>query len=275
MKILITGGSGFIGKYMVNKLSKHHQVISPSSEQLNLLDRNSVKMFLTKEYFDAVIHAAVVGRENVHSMDRNILLKNISMFTNLYENHDHYAKFINLGSGAEFGLDNSIDNAHEDDIYFRFPFESYGLAKNIITRIIRTTPNFFNLRIFSCFDSSESDKRLLKKFNQSLITNTDFVIKDRWLDVISLEDVFIVIEAVLNNKVFDNDLNVVYQEKYKISEILEIYCKINNITNYEISITQVDSKNYTGNGSRLSNYKLNMQGLYSALSRYYIESFKK
>jgi UDP-glucose 4-epimerase len=276
MKILITGGSGFIGQYIVNNLSQQYQVVAPSSNQLNLIDRNNVNRFFTNQYFNTVIHTAVVGRENVRSTDRDIFLKNISMFMNLYENRNHYGKFINLGSGAEYGLDHSIDNAYEDDIYTGFPIESYGLAKNIITRIIRTTPDFFNLRIFSCFDVSETEKRLLKKFNACIINHKEFLIDtDKYADFVSLQDISTVIQAVLNNQIVDNDLNIVYKEKFKISQILEMYCKINGISNHKISIANVDNKNYTGSCDRLIKYKLNLQGLESALSQYYSESFKK
>jgi nucleoside-diphosphate-sugar epimerase len=39
MKILITGGSGFVGKSLVNVLNEEHEVYSPSSKELeaNLL----------------------------------------------------------------------------------------------------------------------------------------------------------------------------------------------------------------------------------------------
>jgi nucleoside-diphosphate-sugar epimerase len=269
MKILLTGSNGFIGQYLQNRLSVDHTVICPLSKELDLTSRSKVNEFFKDQYFDVVIHAAVKGRNEVLHIDKRIVIDNVSMFTNLYENRECYKKFINLGSGAEFGLDQSINNAPEEQIFNRFPIESYGLAKNVIARIINITPDFFNLRIFSCFDPSESENRLLKKFRKSVDEKRVFIIdKDRYVDFVSLGDIYTVINAVLNNQIIDRDLNVVYPEKYKISDILKTYCEINAIEGSYFLVTGVDNKNYTGNGEKLTNYDLKLEGLTAALKKY-------
>lgn len=275
MRILLTGASGFIGNYIKNHLVPNHEVIAPSSKVLDVTSRNTVSDFFKDQYFDAVIHTAINGRNSVTTVDHTILADNLYMFLNLYEHQNCYGKFINLGSGAEFGLDNSIDNAKENDLTVKTPKESYGMSKNLITQIIKQTPNFFNLRLFSCFDPSESNNRLLKKFNQAVDSGEIFEIKeDRYVDFVSLYDVAQVIDAVLSGKILDSDLNVVYDKKYKISEILYRYCMHNNISTSHIQVTGTSDKNYTGSGDRLLKYNLGLMGLDLSLSQYNKESFK-
>ena len=46
MKILITGGSGFIGRNLVKTLNKDYDVYSPSSSELDLTDAQQVTTYL-------------------------------------------------------------------------------------------------------------------------------------------------------------------------------------------------------------------------------------
>lgn len=269
MRILLTGGNGFIGKYLKQYLSVHHEVVAPSSKELDLTDKNAVDNFFKDQYFDAVIHSAVRGRNSVNAISDDICGEIILMFENLFNHSQHYKKFIQFGSGAEFGLDSTVDNAHEDDIFKFYPHESYGLGKNFIARAIRFIPNFFTLRIFSCFDPSESDNRLIAKFKKTTDTGQAFVVdQDRYVDFVSLQDIAVVVEAVLNNQITDNDVNVVYQHKCLISDILKQYCEVNGINANQIVVTGTSDINYTGNGDRLAKYNLNLEGAIPTLQRY-------
>ena len=59
MKIFLTGGTGMVGKNILeNAKSNDHIFAAPSSEELNLLDLNAVTEALSKEMPDLVIHSA-------------------------------------------------------------------------------------------------------------------------------------------------------------------------------------------------------------------------
>lgn len=266
MKIFLTGGNGFIGRYLKKNLC--HEIIAPSSSELNLLDTYTVIRFLQENQFDAVIHCAVCGRNNVYDIDESIAANNLQMFYNLSLGRNDYDKFINFGSGAEFGLDHDVDLAYEDSIHFINPKESYGFSKNLITRCCLKTPNFFNLRIFACFDPSESPNRFFTKFKNTVEEGKKFIIdQDRYIDFFSLEDVTIVVEEALKGNITHQDLNLVYQDKFMTSELLDKYCRLKNIDPSFIVVAGY-GKNYTGDGARLASYDLALAGLTATFARY-------
>lgn len=269
MKILLTGSNGFLGKYLHTYFRNKYDVIALSHTDLDLEDPILVTNYLKDTCFDVVIHTAVAGRELVQSTDKSIADKNLQMFFNLYSNKEHYGKFINFGSGAEFGLDRDIDCIHEDEILTCFPKESYGFSKNIIARTIRNTNNFYNLRVFSCFDVSETDNRLLKKFIQSVSQGKDFIIdQDRYVDFISLSDLAKVTEFVIRENPSTRDFNVVYQEKILVSDMLRMFAKLHNIDPTLVKVTGTKGKCYTGNSKLLTQHNILLDGLEQSLLTY-------
>tara|TARA_E500000318_G_C3396030_1_gene147898 strand:+ start:209 stop:541 length:333 start_codon:yes stop_codon:yes gene_type:complete len=102
MKILITGGNGFVGRNLIKILEKDYDIYSPSSSQLDLTDEKSVEEYLRNKFFDVVIHCAIKGgRRNVQDTAFT-LQDNLKMFFNLMNNKDRFDRFINFSSGADW-----------------------------------------------------------------------------------------------------------------------------------------------------------------------------
>jgi GDP-L-fucose synthase len=81
MRILITGGSGMVGKYLKKLLP---EAITPSSKELDLTNSENVKSYFYNNKFDYVIHlAAYVGslHDNIENrtkyFDQNILMNTL------------------------------------------------------------------------------------------------------------------------------------------------------------------------------------------------------
>ena len=57
-KLLLLGGSGFLGRHVQNWAKGKWETTAPSSQELDLLDPFAVKGYFLEHSFDAVIHAA-------------------------------------------------------------------------------------------------------------------------------------------------------------------------------------------------------------------------
>ena len=268
MKILITGANGFVGDYLLHHLSQAHTVVGlMGKKDIDLLDSEAVnKLFETQ--FDVVIHCAVAGRYNHLAADENILASNLRMFLNLYANRHSYSKFINIGSGAEFDLSKSIDSAEEDEIYHRVPSASYALSKNIIAKLILLEDKFYTLRVFGLLAESPPENTLLYKFYKAVTNNQPFPIKgDRYFDFFSASDLVRVIEHLIDNSLPKKDINLVYDEKLKISEILTKYCELHGMNAELINVESTSELNYTGSSKLVDSIPIELDGLTSALKQ--------
>ena len=54
-RLLITGGSGFIGRNLAEQLAGDHEVMAPPRAELDLLDDQAVAAYLSRHAFDVVI----------------------------------------------------------------------------------------------------------------------------------------------------------------------------------------------------------------------------
>jgi hypothetical protein len=142
--------------------------------------------------------------------------------------------------------------------------ESYGFAKNIISRAVLNRENFYTLRLFGCFDSSEPDIRLFKKFLAGKINS----IENKFFDYISLSDFAKIVEYYCKEETLVyQDINCVYLEKHLLSNYLTMLSQWQNATiSYEI--TNKTWGYYTGDGEKLALLGLELQGLDEGLKNY-------
>jgi nucleoside-diphosphate-sugar epimerase len=268
MKILVTGAAGFLGSYVSNHLLDH-QIHAATRQQLDLTDLTAVTSVLKHNRYDVVINCAAAGREQLRSYEHAIYANNLESFYNLAINDQYYSKLINIGSGAEFDIDQDIDQMHEFEIWNRRPQYSYGQSKNIISRFSVDFPKTTTLRLFGCFDPSESPNRLLKRFIAAAGNELPFILEqDRYFDMVSARDFVRVIEAVIDGTIQDQDLNVVYDQKYRLSDILMLYSKLHGIDTIFLHVQSSNILNYTGNSDRLARYNLNLDNLEKSLLLY-------
>jgi GDP-L-fucose synthase len=85
-KILITGGSGFVGKNLINKLkASTYTLLIPSSSELNLLDKKQLSSYLKENQPSVIIHLAyILQRGRISLMEEfDNFLTNLNMFNNL------------------------------------------------------------------------------------------------------------------------------------------------------------------------------------------------
>lgn len=264
--ILITGGRGFIGGYLRNYYQSQHIIYAPERSRLDFTNAASVDHFFATHEVDTVIHTALVGRNNINGIDYDQARQNLEMFNNIWRNKHKFKQLINLGTGNEFDTTTNIDLAVEDTLFERLPVASYAYAKNIIARICRNTPNFVNLRLFGVFHHTENSIRFFKRLTTN--NNLFHIFQDQYFDFFNLEDLPVVIDTILNNINNYNDINIVYPEKYLLSEHAQHLSKIKKLDLSRIVVDAVSPNNFTGDASKLKSLNLKFKGIQSGFLLY-------
>jgi nucleoside-diphosphate-sugar epimerase len=250
MKILITGANGVVGKILHLHLAPWHTVLALQGRRdLDLLDKKAVDDFFTAMQFDVVIHCAVAGADNVTNPDVKIMHTNLVMWHNLKANERSFNRLINLASGCELGTG---PVRTEQDLTKQLPVYPYGLSKNLIARDVLKTSGWYNLRLFGLI----AQTRLFWKLQEAVIAgqSTFDVFDDKYMDYLHEDDLAKIVRTYVESKIsLLNDVNMVYETKYKVSEVLARYIDDMGF-DIELNIlnTLDDNAGYTGNGSRLA-----------------------
>ena len=174
MNILITGGDGFVASNLYKHLKKFHNITIISRKDFDLTISSEVNAFFENKFFDIVFHCAVVGGSRLKSDSYYEMDNNLKMYYNLHQlRNKHFRKFITFGSGAELYSSNT----------------PYGLSKNVISKSISETENFYNLIIFALFDASEWESRFIKANIKRYINKKPLVIhQDKLMDFFYMDD---------------------------------------------------------------------------------------
>jgi GDP-L-fucose synthase len=141
-KIYLSGGNGMVGRNIINHIeSKNYKILSPKSSDLNLLNYNETKNFITKNKPDIIIHTAgVVGgiEANINNPVK-FLVQNTQMGLNILtaSKEMKIKNFINLGSSCMYPH-NSNNSLSEEQILsgkLESTNEGYALAKICTTKL--------------------------------------------------------------------------------------------------------------------------------------------
>jgi nucleoside-diphosphate-sugar epimerase len=153
MRILITGGNGFLGKSLVKYLQSCgiYEIFSPRSRNFDLTNPKQTKDLF--DYFrpNKVVHlAAVVGgiganKENPGSF----FYKNCMMGLNVIENCRIYniEKVVQIGTVCSYPKFTPVP-FNEGDMWNGYPEETnapYGIAKKALYTMIRAYADQYNL----------------------------------------------------------------------------------------------------------------------------------
>lgn len=139
-KIVVTGGAGFLGRFVVDRLKQYPdvEIVVPRSQEYDLVREENVKRLLADVDPDLVIHlAAVVGGigHNQKNPGR-FFYENLMMGTQLIEQARLHGvrKFVAIGTVCAYPKFTPTP-FKEDDIWNGYPEETnapYGLAKKMM-----------------------------------------------------------------------------------------------------------------------------------------------
>lgn len=246
MNILLTGGSGFIGKNILEGLGSKYTFFAPSHLELNLLDAAQVSTFLQTHKIDLVIHSAV-GRGDTLYGDTMI------MFGNLLRHLGSIDRMIYLGSGAEFAKNRDLAKVKEAEIGQFIPQDPYGLAKYICNDVIRAQRKIVNLRLFGIYGKYEN---YLFKFISNTIAKVMFdldieIMQDVVFDYLYVPDFVKVVDHFILHDTDYPDYNITPTESIKISELAKMAVQVSGkkipVTTHRPGL----NFQYTGDNARL------------------------
>jgi GDP-L-fucose synthase len=141
-KILVTGGTGMVGRNVVQLLQKHnHEVLSPSRKELNLFEYHRVDDFIKNEKPDLVIHCAgLVGgiQANMNNLF-GFLSENLILGLNVVNasRNNGIKNLLNLGSSCMYPKE-AKNPLKEDSILtgqLEHTNEGYARAKVSIAKL--------------------------------------------------------------------------------------------------------------------------------------------
>ncbi len=137
MKILLTGGRGFLGKHILNLLkSKGYDVIAPTSQEFNLLTMEGADKYLHQN-IDCIIHsAAYYGGIGINQTEpATIFYRNSLMAVNIFEfaKNAKVKKILPIGSACAYPGYLTGDLNEKD--FWAGPLhdsvEAYGFSKKL------------------------------------------------------------------------------------------------------------------------------------------------
>lgn len=251
--LFITGGSGFIGKNLIESFSKKYKVLSPSHKELDLLNTKAVDDFFNKNEIDVVIHGALVGGSRKEEYKENALSKNLRMFFNIVRNNNKFEKMINLGSGAEYDKSKPIIEIKEEDFGKSVPIDEYGFFKYACSKYIEKENNIINLRIFGLFGKYEDYRYrfISNAICQNLAGLPITINQNVYFTYVYIDDFIKIIDFLIGHKAKHNFYNVGNGKKIDLLTIANIINEVAEKKSKIIVKSNGLNNEYTCDGKRL------------------------
>lgn len=249
MKILLTGATGFVGKNIKNTLSRYYTVIGVGSKDFDLRDKKQCESLYAQTSPDVVIHCAgsVGGIAANKENPGKFMYDNLVMGTNVIEEAKNHSikKFIMLGTVCSYPKITKVP-FKEDDMWLGYPEETnapYGIAKKTLIKLIESYHEQYNfngvnlipVNMYGPHDhfnltTSHVIPALILKVKKA-IENKEKSITIWGTGTVSREFLFApdladAIHLAINNEVPPIPINIGTGKETKISELVELVCKI-------------------------------------------------
>ena len=223
-RVLLTGGTGFIGINILPIISEVAEVFAPRRAELDLKSETAVRNYLIENKIDYVLHCANPNpvKNSLDSQDM-MFEDSLRIFMNLYAARDIYEKMFFLGSGAEYNKDIEMHLIEEIECFRKIPdnsYASYGLAKYIENALASKSDNIYNLRVFACYGPHDHSTKFISHCINCCLRGKDITInQDCYFDFLHVEDLGKMLAWHLTHDQKYHDYNMTYGNPILLSDI--------------------------------------------------------
>jgi nucleoside-diphosphate-sugar epimerase len=247
MRILITGGNGFLGSNIVRKLIKENHDVYVFSKSTNntqdILDKikfdfssNNELVNFEKEILEfspeVVIHCGWSGGNSYQDVnDLNQLYENVESSVKLIEilnKLTNKPKFIGFGSFSEYG--NSLSPINENDI--EQPLNLYGLSKLTFKNYSKMLCDRYGMEwvwVRPCYIYGPNDvkTRLIPLLIDKLLNDQEVILDDcnKTIDYLYIDDFTNYFYSLLQNNP-QGIYNICSGNQYNLKQLIQDITKI-------------------------------------------------
>jgi len=202
MTILVTGGSGFIGRHIVARLSRSHEVLAPSHAHLDLTDTDAVQAWLADQHVEAVVHAAVKPGHRSAADTTSLTEQNLRMFFAILRCRGSFGRFVVVGSGAAYGVLRPLSGVREDELGAVVPSDPHGFSKYVEALVLAGDDNAVELRPFGVYGPGEDYSiRFISNACCKALAGLPITLRrDRHFSYAWVEDLAAVVEYALGDR---------------------------------------------------------------------------
>lgn len=223
--ILLTGGTGFVGRNILPILEEGNTVLAPPRAELDIKEPDAVASFVQDHGVDVIVHTANPNPAKNVECDSTATLFEDSMraFMSVYLQRDNVESILYLGSGAEYDKGLEMHEIGESEAGRSFPADSYGAAKYIQNALASSTENVTNLRLFACFGPYDHESKFITHCIRCVLLCRDVTIRqDCRFDYLHVSDLGRIISRFASTAPEHRDYNVASGHRYLLSEIARI-----------------------------------------------------
>ena len=271
-KVLVTGGTGFIGRNVVDELIKRgyevHSLVYPPfapekdglvQYEMNLLDKESLEEFFKNHSFENLIHLAWYVGKGCQTSDVNLdwLSASFNILKSFQKSKG--AKILMAGSVSEYDysygyMDERKTPLNNEFLYGKSKAALYSIAKEFC---LRNGINFKWARIFNVYGPNERKERLMPSVITSMLKGEDVKVStcEKFQDYLHVEDMAKGIVSLFESNVSDA-VNICSGKPVQLRAIVE---KIAELTDFKGKIlwgavpAYFEEPLLVGNNNRLKN----------------------
>ena len=236
-KILLTGGTGFIGSNILRDIAKYYDVtilirnkrILKANKKIKYLYFNgpeNLSNLLKKRKFEVIIHCATYYKKShVENDIKKMIDANIYIGSIILENYKkiRFTKFINFTSVWE-NFDGIKNN----------PPNLYAALKLSFSNIIKfykkeyKDVSFYNLYLSETFGQEDIRGKILptlkSNYNKDLTTTINS--KNLSVNIINIKDIILALKLILHKKTKSGNYAIINKKSFGIYDLISKFNKV-------------------------------------------------